>query len=122
MEPARVAGHVDAEGALAHELVADAGEVVGDDALALLEQDVDVTRLRNALSRRGAVREAIALDEQHDVEVVGQDPGREKPGEASADHDCTAARTPRGAPSPDLSQAVARAPIRRTGETRSAVE
>ena len=59
----------------AHQLVAEAGKVVGEDALPLLQQHVDVPRLRHALARLGAAGKAVALDERHLREVVREDAG-----------------------------------------------
>jgi hypothetical protein len=60
--PARVARHVDRARALGDELVAQAREVVAEDAAALREQHVEVPRLRDALAGVRAVTETIALD------------------------------------------------------------
>src|SRR4029077_14527552 len=62
VEPAGVAGHVDAEWPLSYQLVADAGTVVGEDALPLFQRHVDVPRMRDPLSPLGSAGKAVALD------------------------------------------------------------
>ncbi len=91
VEPARVGRHVDARRPAAHELVADAGKVRGEDALALLEEHVHVTRLRNAFPRRARHGFAVALDDGHRLEVIRQHAGGEQAREAAADDDGTSA-------------------------------
>ena len=76
-----------------HQLAGQAREEPLQGPAAALQQAVRVPALRQPLAGGRRLGEAVSLQERDAVEVVGQDPGRQHPGQAAADdHGVTATR------------------------------
>ena len=89
--PGDIPGRVQRLRAGPHQLPGQAREEPLQGPAAALQQDVRVPALRQPLAGGRGLREAVALQQRDVVEVVGQDPGRQHPGQAAADdHGVTA--------------------------------
>ena len=76
-----------------HQLVGQAREQPLHDPAAALQQAVSVPTLRQPLASGRCLGEVIALQQRDIVEMAGQHPGRQHPGQAAADdHGVTATR------------------------------
>jgi hypothetical protein len=73
--------------ALGGEVSSEAGHQAFEDLRAAREQDMQMARLRNALSEGRIVGKRVAIDDDDLREPIRQDAGGQEPGHAAADHD-----------------------------------
>ena len=91
--PGDILGRVQRLGAGPHQLPGQSREEPLHDSAAAFQQAVHVPALGQPLPGGRGLGEAVSLQQRDDVEVVGQDPGRQHPGQAPADdHGVTATR------------------------------
>jgi hypothetical protein len=92
--PAQIAAERHRRGAPAHERGHEIGEQLTDDLLAAPEQRVRVPALRNAAALLRVVREHVAVDDRHALEMLRQHASREQSRDARADDDRLAVAKP----------------------------